>query len=175
MSRQANRSKQTNMSKQANANREIERKFRVRDDTWTDSGDGVEIRQGYLARTDRGVVRVRIAGDAAFLTIKGKTIGISRAEFEYEIPRDDALALLDLCQGSVIEKTRYHVPHEGHVWEVDVFRGANQGLVLAEIELEHEAEPFASPSWLGVEVSHDPRYRNSNLGFAPYSKDWDRN
>ncbi len=161
------------MNERANSSREIERKFRVRDETWRGAGAGVEIRQGYLARTDRGVVRVRIAGADAFLTIKGRQVGIERAEFEYPIPRADAIALLELCDGTLIEKTRYQVTHEAHLWEVDVFHGANAGLVLAEVELESEDEHFASPPWLDVEVSHDSRYHNSNLGITPYSDAWD--
>jgi adenylate cyclase len=151
-------------------NIEIERKFLVADDTWRDGNAGTEIRQGYLARSDRGVVRVRVAGEQAFLTIKGAEVGIRRAEFEYEIPRDDAVALLDLCEGHIIEKTRHRVAHVGHTWEVDVFHAANAGLVLAEIELAREDEAFERPPWLGREVSGEDRYRNSSLSLVPHSR-----
>lgn len=146
---------------------EIERKFLVTGDGWR-NGSGVLYRQGYLNRDKSRTVRVRIAGDAAFLTIKGRSVGATRAEFEYPIPVADAQALLALCDGPLIEKTRYRVPHAGHEWEVDVFAGDNAGLVVAELELQSESEAFAAPAWLGEEVSHDARYFNSNLATQPF-------
>jgi CYTH domain-containing protein len=106
---------------------------------------------------------VRIAGPRAFLTIKGKTEGATRAEFEYEIPVADAHALLALCEPGLIDKTRYTVDHDGHTWEIDAFHGHHQGLLLAEIELDAEDEPFTRPPWLGQEVTHNPRYYNATL------------
>ena len=147
---------------------EIERKFLVSGDAWR-NGSGVLYRQGYLNRDKARTVRVRIAGDAAFLTIKGQSVGASRAEFEYPIPVADAQALLALCDGPLIEKTRYLVPHAGHQWEVDEFAGDNAGLVVAELELVSEDEAFESPAWLGEEVTHDARYFNSNLATQPYA------
>ncbi len=131
------------------------------------------MRQGYLASSERAVVRVRVDGARGVLTIKGRTDGISRAEFEYEIPADDARQMLSTLAGAVVEKTRYRIPHGEHVWEVDVFSGANAGLVVAEIELSSPDEPFDRPSWLGAEVSHDPRYRNSLLAVEPFTR-WPR-
>jgi len=109
-----------------------------------------------------------VAGDHGFLTIKGAADGLVRAEFEYTIPRQDAEELLLLCEGPLIEKTRYRVPFEGHIWEIDEFTGDNQGLVVAEIELGTAEEPFALPPWVGQEVSNDPRYANSQLSLRPY-------
>lgn len=146
--------------------REIERKFLVRNDAWR-SGDpeGQQLRQGYLvAEPDRSVrVRVRDAA-AAMITVKGASRGAVRAEFEYPIPLDDAEQILaSLCIEPLIEKTRYRVDHAGHTWEIDCFHGANHGLVVAEIELASESEPFERPDWLGPEVTDDPRYLNANL------------
>lgn len=154
---------------------EIERKFLLRDESWRQLADaGVDYRQGYLCGDASIAVRVRAAGDAAWLTIKGGGTGISRLEFEYPIPVADADAMLaQLCRSPLIEKRRYRVPFEGHVWEIDVFAGANAGLVLAEIELEHPDQPFARPPWLGEEVSDDPRYFNAQLSRHPYSE-WGR-
>ncbi len=146
---------------------EIERKFLVKGDAWRNDS-GVLYRQGYLNRDKLRTVRVRIAGEAAFLTIKGKSTGATRAEFEYSIPIEDAQALLALCDGPLIEKTRYLVLHAGHRWEVDEFAGDNAGLVVAELELTSEDETFESPSWLGAEVTHDARYFNSNLATQPF-------
>lgn len=146
---------------------EIERKFLV-DPAWRPPGEGVQLTQGYLSTTPERTVRVRLEGDAAKLTIKGKTVGVTRAEFEYDIPAADAPALLALCEQPVIEKHRYEVEHDGKRWEVDVFHGANDGLVVAELELASETEPFAVPPWAIEEVSHDPRYYNANLQRHPY-------
>jgi adenylate cyclase len=146
---------------------EIERKFRVTGDAWRNDS-GVLYRQGYLNRDKVRTVRIRIAGSAAFLTIKGKSTGATRAEFEYPVPMDDAQALLALCDGPLIEKTRYIVLHAGHRWEVDEFAGDNAGLVVAELELSAEDEAFERPAWLGEEVTHDARYFNSNLATQPF-------
>lgn len=155
---------------------EIERKFLVLDNSWRQTAEpGQPYRQGYLTRVS-GIgavpssVRVRIEGDRGFLNIKSATLGIRRQEYEYEIPLSDAEALLaNQCVGSLVEKTRYHVPVGSHVWEVDVFEAANAGLVVAEIELQHEDEPFQRPAWLGQEVSDDPRYYNVCLADRPYT------
>ena len=150
---------------------EIERKFLVQPRDWAALGTGKPYRQGYLSTATNAVVRVRLAGEQGYLTIKGRPQGgegISRSEFEYPIPAADAHALLALCPQPLIEKTRYHIPHGGHVWEVDVFHGLNDGLVIAEIELGAEDEAFARPDWLGEEVSHDGRYSNAALSEQPY-------
>lgn len=148
---------------------EIERKFCVVGDGWK-SVPGVPYSQGYLSRAKERTVRVRIAGDAAFLTIKGTTRGATRSEFEYPIPLDDARALLALCDGPLIEKTRYTLAVQGTVWEVDEFKGDNAGLVVAEVELQSEDQPISRPPWLGREVTHDPRYFNANLSVQPYCR-----
>ena len=152
---------------------EIERKFLVRDEAWRQRSDkGLRMRQGYVSGGERASVRVRVQGDQAFLNIKSATLGVWRREFDYPIPLDDAEEMLaQLCAGPLIEKTRYHVAHAGHTWEVDVFEGDNAGLVVAEIELEHEDEVFDKPEWAGAEVSHDPRYYNVCLVKHPY-KEW---
>lgn len=148
---------------------EIERKFLVNGTAWQQA-PGVLYRQGYLNRDKTRTVRVRVAGDAAFLTIKGVSVGATRAEFEYPIPVADAQALLALCDGPLVEKTRHVLNHEGTAWEVDVFAGDNAGLVVAEVELASEDQPFARPDWLGAEVTHDARYFNSNLASHPFTK-----
>lgn len=152
---------------------EIERKFLLQNDNWREQGgQGIPYRQGYLAGGKFSSVRARIEGDQANLNIKSGNLTIRRTEYEYPIPLKDAQEILDnLCPGGVIEKTRYRVPHAGHIWEIDVFAGNNQGLVVAEIELQHEDEDFERPDWLGEEVSDDPRYYNVNLIASPY-KDW---
>lgn len=147
---------------------EIERKFLVCGEEWRQPSP-IRICQGYLNRDKNRTVRVRIAGACAFLTVKGATSGASRQEFEYEIPLADAEQLLLLCDGPVLEKNRHVVEHAGTTWEVDEFFGANAGLVVAEVELEREDQPFAHPIWLGVEVTEDPRYFNSNLTKTPYT------
>lgn len=148
---------------------EIERKFLVKDDSWKETRNvGLYCRQGYLVSDKNRTVRVRVMGDNAFLTIKGATIGISRNEFEYPIPMADAEALLVLSD-DVVEKVRYRIPHEGMIWELDVFGGNNQGLIMAEIELKSENQSFSHPGWLGQEVSFDPRYYNANLSRVPYN------
>ncbi|RRQ20097.1 CYTH domain-containing protein [Thiohalobacter thiocyanaticus] len=141
---------------------EIERKFLVTSDAWREQADaGVRYRQGYLTRvigeTDvKASVRVRTAGDKAWLNIKSAELGIRRLEYEYAIPLTEAEEMLDsLSLGRLVEKTRYHVPVAGHVWEVDVFEGDNRGLVVAEIELQSEDEAFTLPDWAGADVSDD--------------------
>jgi len=152
---------------------EIERKFLVRNDSWRDAaGEGVHFRQGYIIGAQRASVRVRIEGENANLNIKGATLGVRRQEYEYTIPLDEANELLDtLCEQPLIEKTRYTVRHGAHLWEIDLFEGDNRGLVVAEIELADEHEPFERPEWLGEEVSDDPRYYNVMLVKHPY-REW---
>jgi CYTH domain-containing protein len=147
---------------------EIERKFLVQGDGWR-AGARQRLCQGYLNRDKERTVRVRIAGDEAFLTIKGVTRGATRAEFEYEIPMRDAEQLLELSDGPILEKNRHVLVYEGSRWEVDEFVGENAGLVIAEIELQSEDQPFSRPPWLGREVTNDTRYYNSNLAGHPYS------
>ena len=149
---------------------EIERKFLVTDDSWRDGTPGVRIAQGYLSHDPERTVRVRIGGEKAWLTIKGRTHGITRAEFEYEIPPDEARSLLGLCLPSVIDKTRHEISHAGHLWEVDVFHGENAGLLIAEVELADESISPELPPWVGDEVSADVRYFNSCLAVLPYAK-----
>jgi len=146
---------------------EIERKFLVVGEGWR-QGEGVPYAQGYLNRAAERTVRVRIAGERAFLTVKGVSRGATRSEFEYEIPTGDAEQLLELSDGPVIRKIRRIVEHEGARWEVDEFLGDNAGLVVAELELESEEQTYARPDWLGREVTDDPRYYNSNLAAHPF-------
>jgi len=149
---------------------EIERKFLVVDRSWEEAAVGVRYRQGYIATEGLTVVRVRTMGQRAALTIKGPASGIARDEYEYDIPLADADAMLnDLCKRPLIEKARYKLPVGAHVWEVDVFEGDNAGLIVAEIELAAEDEPFDRPVWLGEEVTGDARYYNANLVDHPYS------
>lgn len=149
---------------------EIERKFLLKSEAWREAADGgTRFRQGYIVGAERASVRVRIEGVAANINIKSATLGIQRQEFEYPIPLADAEELLDtLCEQPQIEKTRYHVPHGDHLWEIDVFDGDNAGLVVAEVELKDENEAFAMPPWAGEEVSHDTRYYNVCLVNHPY-------
>lgn len=149
---------------------EVERKFLVKNDTWRALAPGVPYIQGYLSVNDRNTVRVRIAGDVGYLTIKGKTKRHARAEFEYPIPRQDAQEMLDtLCQSYLVEKTRYRIPVGDLLWEVDDFVGWNQGLVMAEVELSSAEQEIALPDWVGDEVSDDPRYFNSYLSQHPFT------
>ena len=147
---------------------EIERKFLVVGDAWR-AAPGVPYAQGYLNRDKQRTVRVRVVQQQAWLTIKGANSGAVRAEFEYPIPVADAQQLLALCDGPLVRKLRRKVEHAGHTWEIDEFQGDNAGLVVAEIELPAEDAAFARPAWLGAEVTHDPRYFNSNLASRPYS------
>lgn len=148
---------------------EIERKFLVVGEPWRDAERTILLRQGYLSTDGPLSVRVRLSADAAWLTLKGPTTNWSREEFEYAIPVADAEAMLAFCDDLVVEKRRHELRVGDHVWEIDVFLGRNAGLVVAEIELAREDESFQRPDWLGVEVSHDPRYRNSALAERPYS------
>ena len=153
---------------------EIERKFLVEGTAWKRGRDGRHFRQGYLNTAKERTVRVRTEGERAVLTVKGPTLGVTRQEFEYAIPWADATRMLDhLCERPLIEKTRYRVPVGRHTWDVDEFHGENDGLIVAEIELASESEPFDRPSWLGREVSGDPRYFNANLIARPY-RSWAR-
>lgn len=171
---------------------EIERKFRVSDTSqhaeWR-SGEPLRLSQGYLANSESSVVRVRVrdhesVGDAssiegardeirqqAWITVKGPTVGASRPEYEYKIPPTEASEMLRLLCEGVVEKTRYVIEHGGKLWEVDEFYGTNQGLIVAEIELESEDDEFDVPDWVGVEVTNDARYYNSNLSLHPF-QDW---
>ncbi len=148
---------------------EIERKFLVVNDQWRDASP-VTYRQGYLNPGKDRVVRVRIAGDDAWLTVKGITNMMSRQEFEYSIPVDDAQQMMKMCEGPLIEKYRRNIPHGDHIWEVDEFLGDNAPLVVAEVELSSEDEVFERPSWVGEEVTEDPRYFNANLSVHPFSQ-----
>jgi adenylate cyclase len=149
---------------------EIERKFLLRGDAWMSLGEPVFFRQGYLSSHKDRVVRVRIEGDRAVMTIKGRNVGATRGEWEYPIPMDDAAELLDrLCEQPLIEKYRRRIAFAGNVWEVDEFLGANAGLVVAEIELSSEDQPFDKPDWIGEEVTDDLRYLNSSLIKHPFS------
>lgn len=150
---------------------EIERKFLLSSSSsaWRPEVlQSYALRQGYLSSVPERTVRVRIRGDRGILTIKGRGAGISRPEFEYDIPQDEALALLALCEQPLIEKVRYEVKRGDHLWEIDVFEGVNEGLTLAEIELGAEDEVFERPDWLGEEVSGDRRYFNSSLVLKPF-------
>lgn len=149
---------------------EIERKFLVVGNGWRTNA-GILMCQGYLNRDPARTVRVRLAGDAAYLTIKGAGIGIARAEFEYAIARADGEAMLTMSDGPILRKVRHEVWYAGMKWEVDEFQGDNAGLVVAEIELEAEDQAFECPTWLGAEVTGDPRYFNSQLAAHPY-KTW---
>lgn len=150
---------------------EIERKFLVKGDQWRSLATGTLYRQGYLSTKKGCTVRVRLAGDQGYLTIKGLTQGCSRAEYEYPIPAEDAQEMLDnLCEAPLIEKTRYKIEYAGLIWEVDEFAGENQGLIIAEVELTDENQSIELPDWIGKEVSDDSRYYNANLVENPYSQ-----
>ena len=155
---------------------EIERKFLVEDDSYKQmASSSSRIVQGYICRTSGRTVRVRIRGGKGYLTIKGPSLdgGISRYEWEHEIPVDEARELMQLCESGVIDKVRYLVPFEGHIFEVDEFFGDNEGLVMAEVELEAVDEAFERPPFLGKEVTGDRRYCNSCLTEHPF-KEWGR-
>ncbi|MGJ3250579.1 MAG: CYTH domain-containing protein [Elainellaceae cyanobacterium] len=150
---------------------EIERKFLVVGDEWRSHACGTPYRQGYIPTHSGVTVRVRIAGEMGYLTLKGLTSGISRSEFEYAIPVEDAKHMLDeLCDRPLIEKTRYRLSIEGTIWEVDEFEGENRGLILAEVELTHPNQSVSIPGWVGQEVSNDPRYFNAYLANHPFSQ-----
>ena len=148
--------------------KEIERKFLVKQGGWR-HGKGAQYRQGYLNSAKERIVRVRTVDDKGYLTIKGITIRASRLEFEYEIPLEDAHELLAICEKPLIEKIRYTVENDGVVWEIDEFAGDNQGLIVAEVELQSEDQQFSKPEWVAQEVTGDPRYFNSNLIKNPFT------
>ncbi|QQG66844.1 CYTH domain-containing protein [Desulfobulbus oligotrophicus] len=149
---------------------EIERKFLLKNAQWRGLAEGVVYRQGYLCASPERTVRVRIVGDQGYLTVKGATLGMVRSEYEYTIPLADAREMLDtLCPQPQIEKKRYTIPYHGCIWEVDEFSGLNQGLVVAEIELTSEDQPFDRPEWIGREVTGEMRYYNAALCITPYT------
>lgn len=149
---------------------EIERKFLLDTKLWQPSNEGFKIVQGYLSTDKERVVRVRIKGEKAYLTIKGNQQGISRTEIEYEIALNEAKEMLKMCLDYPIEKTRYHEYVGGMLWEIDIFHGINEGLFLAEVELENENQQVELPNWVKNEVSTDHRYFNAWLAQHPYTK-----
>jgi len=151
--------------------KEIERKFIVLNNSYKNLGSYEYCIQGYIPSTNEPLVRVRTIGEKSFITIKSDINGITRLEYEYEIPNDDANDLLDLfCKKSIVEKNRYTIYHKSTLWEVDEFLGNNQGLVIAEVELDDENQPYNKPDWIGEEVSTDKKYYNYNLFSHPYNK-----
>ena len=152
---------------------ETERKFLVVDDSWRGAiRESINYRQGYLAGNDRASIRVRVDDRGAKINIKGATVGVSRLEYEYDVPLADGHEMLDqLCGSGLVEKTRHLVPFADHLFEVDEFLGQNAGLIVAEVELESESQSVSMPSWLGRDVSHDVRYYNARLAEHPYG-DW---
>ncbi|PLK45667.1 CYTH domain-containing protein [Emticicia sp. TH156] len=151
---------------------EIERKYLVQTDKWycLEKNAGQLFRQGYILKTPEKTIRVRLTEQTAYMTIKGATTGMTRTEFEYEIPKDDATALLDNFAETELSKIRHEVIHAGKTWEVDVFLGENEGLIVAEIELNSEDESFEIPEWIGAEVTGIEQYYNSRLSEWPYKK-----
>lgn len=148
---------------------EIERKFLLKNDSWKGLAKGDIIRQGYLSTEQNRLVRIRVMNKEAFITIKSSSDGLFRNEWEYTIPYDDACEMLDkLCLKPLIEKNRYRIMHEGMFWEVDEFLGENEGLFVAEVELESVDQIVVLPDWVGKEVTQDPRYYNMNLMKNPY-------
>jgi len=153
---------------------EIERKFLVKERPFAMAKRSLKINQGYILNEKSKVIRVREKGDDYFLTIKGNNIGISRLEYDFPISKNDAEELIiHFCKTTLIEKTRHYVEHKGHTWEVDEFHGTNDGLIVAEIELESEDEKFEIPNWIGEEVTQDERYYNMNLAVHPYTS-WEK-
>jgi adenylate cyclase len=150
---------------------EIERKFLVIGDDWRGLAEGAPYRQGYLSTIKERVVRVRTINDKGYLTVKGITVDATRNEYEYEIPLSDAYEMLSqLCKKPIIEKNRYPIQRGNFTWEVDEFLGENEGLIVAEIELQSEDQSFPKPHWIGEEVTDDPKYFNANLVERPFSK-----
>jgi len=147
---------------------EIERKFLVKNNSYRELARPVKIQQGYLSTNPEKTIRVRTYGKNAYLTIKGKVVNLSRPEFEYDIPVDDALKILKLCDNK-IWKNRYKIRYEDHLWEVDEFLGENSDLVIAEIELSSADETFIKPPWIGAEVTQNYKYFNSYLANHPYN------
>jgi adenylate cyclase len=150
---------------------EIEHKFLLGNDNWRHEVDkSVHFKQGYLSSVATSSIRVRISDNQAWLNIKSATIGTQRSEYEYEIPQSDANEILDkLCHKPLIEKIRHYINVGNHLWEIDEFKGDNEGLIVAEIELSDINQKFIKPQWLGKEVTHDLRYYNNNLALFPYS------
>ncbi|WP_316831335.1 CYTH domain-containing protein [Pedobacter aquatilis] len=153
--------------------KEIERKFLLNRAAWEklEKPIGKQLRQGYILAEPHKTIRVRIADNKGWLTIKGISTGATRLEFEYEIPMGEAIELLDNFSENELEKVRYEIAHEGKLWEIDVFSGDNEGLIVAEIELTTEDEEFELPAWIAEEVTHEKKYYNSNLTQHPF-KDW---
>ena len=150
---------------------EIERKFLIDIGKLGVLENGQSIKQGYVQTSDKTVVRVRVKGSGAFITLKGENKGATRSEFEYPIPIEDALAIMnELCSGPTIDKTRYVVNNAGHTWEIDIFHGDNEGLVVAEVELKDENEIVEIPDWVTQEVTGDVKYYNLNLLAYPFRK-----
>ncbi|MCQ2210365.1 MAG: CYTH domain-containing protein [Paludibacteraceae bacterium] len=154
-------------------NIEIERKFLLKNNSWKEGATGVHYKQAYLNEKGDNTIRVRIEGDVAKLTIKSKAKNISRMEFEYDIPMEDAEQLFTIAKTKAVEKYRYKIMYEGNCWEVDEFLGDNEGLVVAEIELKSENQSFLKPDWIGEEVSNDNRYTNASLARNPF-KEWNK-
>lgn len=149
--------------------KEIERKFLVKGNSWRNLASGKPYRQGYLSTVKERTVRVRSVGDKGYITVKGPTVGATESEYEYEVPLADANEMLDhLCERPLIEKIRYRIPAGDVTWEVDEFQGENRGLITAEVELADENQAISIPDWIGVEVTGDPRYFNSNLVAHPF-------
>jgi len=148
--------------------KEIERKFLIDINKWPTNQKGISYQQGYLAITEKGIIRVRIKAELSTLTVKSKGTGISRDEFEYEIPIDEAKNLLELCQNDIIIKTRYKVMCNNKLWDVDEFHGKNKGLWIAEIELKREDEKFEQPDWIKKEVTGNKNYYNAFLSMYPF-------
>ncbi len=148
---------------------ETERKFLLKNNSWRATGiKGVFLKQGYLKNSQKSVVRIRLAGETGYITVKGTTRNASRLEFEYAIPAVDAEEMLEkLCEKPLIEKVRYTIPVNGFQWSIDEFSGRNKGLVIAEIELATRDQAFKYPEWIGKEVTDDPRYFNSSLVANP--------
>ncbi len=149
---------------------EIERKFLVKEKPFSIAKRSLKINQGYIINEKSKVIRIREKGDDYFLTIKGNNIGISRLEYDFPISKEDAKELIfHFCKTTLIEKTRHYIKYKGHTWEVDEFHGKNNGLIVAEIELESEDEKFEIPDWVGEEVTQDDRYYNMNLAIHPFT------
>jgi len=149
---------------------EIERRFLVESPPVLDADGGRDITQGYLRADERASVRVRVAGDQAWLTVKGALQGLTRSEFEYSVPPDDAREMLQLAVGHAIRKRRYTLREHGRVWELDVFDAPNEGLIIAEVELPSEEAELERPSWVGREISGETRYLNASLSSRPYEQ-----
>ena len=151
--------------------KEIERKFLIDISGVESIGSGSRIKQGYISTTDNTAVRIRVSGTVAYLTLKGENQGATRPEFEYEIPIEDANEIIkELCSGPIIDKTRYLVEYGSHTWEIDVFHGDNDGLIVAEVELESETEEVDLPKWVINEVTGEVKYYNSSLLDNPFNK-----